>query len=159
QAGHISVADGATGMRRRSWLAHGNGVLALSLTRDGARLFSLGGDRGIKVWHARPGPIRFFDGHTGPVRTALFSPHGNYLLSCGGWPEGDRTLRLWDVRTGKQLRLLMTGEGRVEGAAFSPDGTYAAGAEETGTIHLFEVNTGNKVRTFRGHQGEISQVT
>ena len=30
------------------------------------------------------------------------------MLSCSGWPTGDRTLRLWDVATGKKIRRFDT---------------------------------------------------
>ena len=33
-----------------------------------------------------------------------FSPDGKYILSCSGWPQGDKTLRLWDAKTGKEMR-------------------------------------------------------
>jgi RNA polymerase sigma factor (sigma-70 family) len=159
QAGNLAAVDAATGVLRRSWFGHGNGVLALALAQDGQRLFTLGGDGGLKLWEGEPGPLRFLDGHTGPVRIATFSPDGKYLLSCSGWPQGDRTLRLWDVKTGKQVRLLLTGSEQVPAAAFSPDGKYAAAGENNGVIHLFEVGTGKAVREFRGHKAEIPGLT
>src|SRR5208282_2748484 len=34
---------------------------------------------------------------------AINTPIGHYLISGSGWPQGDKTLRLWDVQTGKEL--------------------------------------------------------
>ena len=41
-------------------------------------------------------------GHSGNVELVALSPDGLFALS-GGWE--DRTMRLWEVSTGKELRL------------------------------------------------------
>ena len=75
---------------------------------------------------------------------------GRYLLSC----SDDKTARLWDVATGKQLRVLRipigdTREGRIYACALSPDGKLAALAGQTGfewtnnfCIYLLNTQTG-----------------
>jgi WD40 repeat protein len=157
--GRILLANGGTGTVTKTWSAHTGTVKGLSLGQSGRDLFSLGADGVIKLWRGLPAPVRYFDGHKGPLRQITFSPDGRYLLSCSGWPQGDKTLRLWEVKTGKQVRLFMTGKYQVQSAAFSPDGKYAAAGEDTGVIHLFEVETGKEVRAFRGHRESIPQVS
>jgi WD40 repeat protein len=159
QAGNITIADGRTGLPRRTFFGHNQGVLAVALGLGGSQLFSMGSDGLVKIWRGSTGPIRILDGHTGTIRVAIFSPDGKYLLSCGGWPEGDRTLRLWDVKSGKQVRLLYTAQTQLQSAAFSPDGKYAVAGEDRGIIHLFEVETGKEVRTLQGHKGGIHCLT
>jgi WD40 repeat protein len=127
----------------------------VALGSGSQQLFSLAGDGTIRTRPGYPGPVRSFDGHTGPVRLAIFSPDGKYLVSCGGWPEGDKTVRLWNVKTGKQVRVLKTGEMQWESAAFSPDGKYVAAGEDTGVIHLLEVSTGKVARRIHAHEGSI----
>jgi WD40 repeat protein len=59
--------------------------------------------------------------HTGHVMSVTFSPDGTRALSG----SNDKTLKLWDVATGKLLRNF---EGHTFGVltvAFSPDGTRA----------------------------------
>ena len=51
---------------------------------------------------------------------ACFSPNGKQLLSAGL----DKTLRFWDVETGKELRCQTLAE-RQFTVAFSPDGKRA----------------------------------
>jgi hypothetical protein len=78
------------------------------------------------------------------------------LLASGSILE---PARLWDTATGQELRRL---EGAVEiyGAAFSPDGKWLAGAgtEKDQKVHVWEVNTGLEVRSFRGHITAVSSV-
>ena len=47
--------------------------------------------------------IRKFEGHTGPVKSVAFSPDGRLAASGSGWPSGDQTVRIWDVKTGEQF--------------------------------------------------------
>ena len=66
---------------------------------------------------------------------------------------GDKTLRLWDVDTGKSRRIRHeeTGFGAV---AFSPDqrrAAYVCGD----TIRLCDLKTGDELMTLRGHAGRI----
>jgi WD40 repeat protein/beta-lactamase regulating signal transducer with metallopeptidase domain len=160
QGGNLFLVDAATGALGQRWYSrHGQGLVTVALAPGGQRLYSLGGGGQISVWHPKPGPLRLLEGHSGPVRIATFSPDGKYLLSCGGWPEGDKTLRLWDVKTGKQVRLLLKAPEQVQSAVFSPDGKYAATGVNTGVIHLIDVSNGKDVRQFKGHKDGIPGLT
>jgi serine/threonine protein kinase len=61
---------------------------------------------------------RRFAGHTGQVYCIAFTPDGTLALSGGQ----DKTLRVWDVATGKQLRLIDTANSQVTGLTIAPDG-------------------------------------
>jgi WD40 repeat protein len=49
--------------------------------------------------------------------------------------------------------------GYVFGAAFSPDGKYILSGGADGTARLWDVQTGQEVRRFTGHQDEVRNVT
>ncbi len=67
--------------------------------------------------------------------------------------SADKTLRVWDVETGKSRRVRReeTGIGPV---ALSPDERHAAYVCGN-TIRLCDLATGDEVMTFRGHSGSI----
>src|SRR5262249_3429222 len=126
-------------------------------------------------WRMQPGPLKGFSMAVGgrpPTddervawRTLAFSP-GGMLTACvlsdnGSWPERTpERIVLCEARTGKVLHRLddsgMTSRG-FEQLVFSPDDRLLASSDRD-VVHLWEVATGKKVRTLRGHRGEIESL-
>jgi WD40 repeat protein len=94
------------------------------------------------------GQVRAFAGHSGPVFTVAWSPHGRLALSSGA----DGTIRLWDVRTGKELRQLVGHQGGLvigcRELAFLPDGRRALSLGRDKTARLWDVRSGNQLHKF-----------
>jgi WD40 repeat protein/tRNA A-37 threonylcarbamoyl transferase component Bud32 len=61
-------------------------------------------------------------GHTDTVTAVAISPDGNYLVSAAK----DRTIRLWEAATGKEVLVLAGHTTGVDSVVFSPDGQYLA---------------------------------
>lgn len=85
------------------------------------------------------------------VNSVDFSPDGKYALSGGR----DKTVRLWDVTTGKQIRTFKMDTGIFTSAIFSPDGRYVLSAGSDATINLWDISTGKKIWQFR-HEGVVA---
>ncbi len=64
-----------------------------------------------------------------------FTPDGRRLLTGGE----DRTLRLWDVASGKELRRFVGHTHRVWSVACSPDGRYALSGSFDRTLRLWRL--------------------
>lgn len=116
-----------------------------------------------------PRLLRRMQGHTGPVSAVAFSPDGQRILSASGWPWGDRTLRLWDVASGAEIRRFQAARddsgpathgprevpGEVYCLAFTPDGRQALSAGAGGLVQLWDLETGKEIRRFPGHTGTV----
>lgn len=103
-------------------------------------------------------------GHTAPVRKVLFTHDDKQVITI----SQDKTIRFWDVQTGRSLRVLRPPAGDGEaGALFagaiSPDGktlavagwgTQNAGKREVG-VRLINL-ADDSLRTFAGHTGPIT---
>jgi WD40 repeat protein len=83
----------------------------------------------------------------GTVSAVAFSPDGKFALSA----SEDKTLKLWDTATKKEIRTLTGHQGEVYAAAFSPDGRLAVSGSEDGTVRLWSVTSGKEICTFSGH--------
>ncbi len=85
--------------------------------------------------------------HAGWVHSVAFAPDGKTLVS-GSW---DRTIRRWELATGKELGRLLGHTHVVEGLAFTPDGKRVASAGHDQTIRLWDRATNRELHVLRGH--------
>jgi WD40 repeat protein len=102
---------------------------------------------------ARLGTSRFR--HAFNVRGLAFSPDGKMIASG----SQKNTIRLWDVETGQELKVLTGHTSAVVGLCFSPDGKTLASSSWDRTIRLWDVAGGNEVRRIDGHQGGVNSIT
>jgi WD40 repeat protein len=98
------------------------------------------------------------------VGCAAISSDGKLALSgCLGMLQGNtfrhdnspRSLRLFDVESGKLVRELHGHTGNIWGVAFAPDGHRAVSCGEDNTVRLWNVDTGKEIRRFNGHTAAI----
>jgi WD40 repeat protein/mono/diheme cytochrome c family protein len=92
-----------------------------------------------------------FTGHDGAVECVAFAPDGKRAVSGGD----DRTLRLWDVATGKELRRFEGHRDAVVAAAFSADGRFIASGSRDRTVRLWNVESGRETSRLEGHTGSV----
>ena len=107
---------------------------------------------GLDALHAAEKPDIFVQmGHPAQIASVAFSPNGQYVLS-GSY---DKTIKLWETATGREIRTFKGHSDLVNSVAFSPDGRYLISGSKDGTIRLWEVETGKQVRTWHGHEAGV----
>ncbi len=98
--------------------------------------------------------VRSLEGHERVVTSLAFDSVGRTLASG----SGDKTVRLWEVASGKLLRTLEGRYSLVLSVAFDPAGRTLASGSMDHTVMLWEVASGKLLRTLEGHKSFITSV-
>jgi WD40 repeat protein/tRNA A-37 threonylcarbamoyl transferase component Bud32 len=94
-------------------------------------------------------------GHVLDVAALAWSPDGA-RLATGGF---DRSIRLWDAATGKQVAAFLV-PGGVLGLGWRPDGRRLASADyPSRSVSIWDPATGTLARTLTGHKAEVWTVS
>lgn len=106
------------------------------------RLFNLIDSQHPEYIHS---PLQGQEGHEGWIRCITFHPTAP-ILASGGY---DQKTILWDIETGKPLKVLRGHDEAVISVAFDPKGKLIATGSEDETIKLWDVETGKPIKTIR----------
>jgi hypothetical protein len=93
-------------------------------------------------------------GHTAGVTALAFSPRGRLLVSSGD----DQTIRLWDLSTGRELRVLRGHTGSVHTLSVSANGQLVVSGSADTTIRIWDTSSGKELKTLIGRFGAIRGV-
>jgi WD40 repeat protein len=90
--------------------------------------------------------------HSDRVMTCVFSPDGAMIASGGQ----DCTVRLWDVKNGKEIAVLARNSSAVNACAFSPDGEKIVSGFSDGMLKVWDVSSGGEIGKLTGHTGPVN---
>jgi WD40 repeat protein/transcriptional regulator with XRE-family HTH domain len=92
--------------------------------------------------------------HTDAVNDVAYSPDGKRLITG----SSDKTAKIWDAASGKELLTLSGHTDQVYGVAYSPDGTRVATASYDKTAKIWDATTGKELLTLAGHTDQVWDV-
>jgi hypothetical protein len=125
-------------------------VTALAFARDGKHLAiassAMGETHEVRLYEVNEGIASsgvVVNPHADVIQDLAFSPDGKILASCGY----DRLIKLCDVATKKELRVLKDHSDSVYSIAFSPDGKLLASAAADRAVKVWDVATGRRLYT------------
>ncbi|KAL5198211.1 hypothetical protein ABZP36_001723 [Zizania latifolia] len=95
-----------------------------------------------------------FQGHSGPVYSAAFSPSGDFLLSS----SSDSTIRLWSTKLNANLVCYKGHNYPVWDVQFSPVGHYFASASHDRTARIWSMDKIQPLRIMAGHLSDVDCV-
>ncbi len=140
----IRLYNGADGKPLDKTLApdtYSSTVNAIVFHPDSKRLYAaLQENWAVVEWNLETGATRAFEAHTGGVVALAVTPDGKHVISG----SRDRTIRCFDVETGKATCKIDTGT-EVLAIALSPDGTKVYAGGRGTAVRTYDISSGEEV--------------
>jgi WD40 repeat protein len=93
-----------------------------------------------------PALIRNLVGHSDYVNACAVTADGRRVVSA----SSDKTLKVWDLESGRALVTLDGHANSVNACAVTPDGQRVVSASDDGTLNVWDVESGRILATLRG---------
>ncbi len=90
-------------------------------------------------------------GHIQKVTHVAFSADGRWVATA----SLDRSIKIWDVDTGKVLKTLDGHKRPIRALTFAPNDEFLASAGSGGTIYIWNPKTGKHTRPIKAHDRSI----
>ncbi|KST64929.1 serine/threonine-protein kinase [Mastigocoleus testarum] len=164
----IKIWNLETGSKIRTITGHSDSVHALAISPDGKILASGSNDKTVRLWNLETGKeIRTITGHSSWVRSVAISQfsigsendNDINILASG---STDKTIKVWNLSTGKLIHTLKGHTQSVTSLAMSPgvkgrSPVLISGSADR-SIKIWDLSTGELVRNLEGHTQSITSL-
>lgn len=131
-----------------------NEVVSIRYLGNGGRVLVAPGDNTPLVLNTKTGTLILkLEGHVSNVGGLAITKDSRICLTAGF----DRTMRVWDLSTGKQLKSLRHTLA-LNSVAVSPNGLYGASAGGDFVLRIWDLARGEIVATLPGHRGKVGRL-
>lgn len=93
-------------------------------------------------------------GHGGWINSLAITKNGEWLLSG----SSDHNIKLWQVRTSREVRSFKAHSGAVMGVSIAPDNLHFISASEDKTLFLWRLDKSYPLKEFKGHLMGVTAV-
>ncbi|MEZ6114721.1 MAG: WD40 repeat domain-containing protein, partial [Pirellulaceae bacterium] len=161
--GVVHTWDAETGKAVASCVGHVGPIVSLAF-RDADTILTGSSDKSAGMWNLNPGWMleRTIGSIDDPatlinrVPALSFSPDGKLLATGGGEPSRTGELKVWNVADGKAVMSVPEAHtDAIFGVCFSPDSTRVASGGADKYVRMFDIATGEQLRTFEGHTNHV----
>jgi WD40 repeat protein len=126
---------------------HDDLVQSIAFSPDNRTIVTGGRDNSIVFTDADTmRTVRTLDDHDDWVRSVVFNRSGNKLATC----STDRTVRIRNAASGETTCMIRVASTALS-AAFSPDGTRMVVGEDSGQVTVYDVATGQFIKSLHRH--------
>jgi hypothetical protein len=143
-----------TGELLRTLVGHTNMINEVKISSDSQWLVSASIDDIVKIWSIKTGKVK--QSLVQPkkkIQSVLISPDAEYILYCG-W---DNSIQIWSVETAT-LKSTIPANTQENMMAISPGCRWIASISQDYKIRIRCLETGRLLKSFIGHQCEITQL-
>ncbi|MEJ8755545.1 WD40 repeat domain-containing protein [Pontibacter sp. H259] len=149
----LSLSAYAQHQKLKPFDLQGKVVQSIDYSPDGL-LLAGAYEQHIQVWNLGKDSSSFqLTAEAKPVTDVAFSNDSRYLLAAHG-----NNANIWDVASRKVLRTFGQ-KGTLLAVAYTPDNKLVALGGKDKTVQVWQVDSGELLHTFEGHQKEVTDVT
>ncbi len=93
-------------------------------------------------------------GHPSSILSVAISHNGRWVATA----SKDKTIKIWDLSSGKEIRTMAGHQSEVVAVIFSPDDRYIASSSWDRTIRIWNVISGQEEKKLTGHEKLVSSI-
>jgi WD40 repeat protein len=95
------------------------------------------------------------EGHTDDVMATSWSPDGSRIVTS----SKDKTIRIWEAKSGECLQILTGHLEAVYDVCWSPDGTKILSGSGDNTLRIWNASNGETLSVLEGHSEAVVEVS